>query len=351
MANSSSQPAKTSGFIVGRWYDAFFFIFSPLFALALGVLISQTELGSKTVGLWGQQKGLVYLFTETFTAAHIFIVFFRSHGNTMVFKAHPYRFTLVPIALFATMLVSTWAFVAIAVLAVWWDVYHSGMQTFGLGRIYDRCAGNDPLIGRRLDMVLNTLFYLGPILAGTTLFSHLQHFEKFSAVNSVFFTDLPLYVVVDGNDIAIRNIVLMIGLPFLVYYLMAYRNLAKSGYKVSWQKVALYVATGLCSIYTWGFNSFGQAFFIMNFFHALQYFALVWWSEKKSMTELFRFDEAGGRRLRTLFLFLAISFSYGIFKAVLPADAPRYLLAFALVCSIMHFWWDGFIWSVRKKQI
>ena len=27
------------------------------------------------------------------------------------------------------------------------------------------------------------------------------------------------------------------------------------------------------------------------------------------------------------------------------------LLALTLVVSIMHFWYDGFIWSVRKKQV
>ncbi len=57
------------------------------------------------------------------------------------------------------------------------------------------------------------------------------------------------------------------------------------------------MSTGLVSIYTWGFNTWGEAFFIMNVFHAVQYFGIV------------------------------------------------------LVMSIMHFWYDGFIWSVQKKQV
>jgi hypothetical protein len=156
---------------------------------------------------------------------------------------------------------------------------------------------------------------------------------------------------VSGQLLVIRSLIFLVGIPFLGIYVLAYRRLAINGYKGSWQKVMLLTSTGACSIYTLGFNSFGQAFFIMNFFHALQYFALVWWSEKKSMSQIFRLDETGTRRMRTLFLFLLITFCYGAFKAALPADSPRYLLAFALVCSIMHFWWDGFIWSVRKKQI
>ena len=33
--------------------------------------------------------------------------------------------------------------------------------------------------------------------------------------------------------------------------------------------------TGCVSIYAWGFRSFIDAFWVMNFFHALQYFAIV----------------------------------------------------------------------------
>ncbi|MDF1664460.1 MAG: hypothetical protein P1V97_22035 [Planctomycetota bacterium] len=343
--------SANKGYIVGRVYDNLFFIYSPLIALAIGYVLSISVFSEMTFSIFGQSRNGVYLFTELFTAAHIFIVFFRSHGNQTVFRSHPYRFTIIPIVLFSAMLFSTWVFLITAVVAVWWDVYHSGMQTFGLGRIYDARAGNDPLVGRRLDMMLNTVLYLGPVLAGVSFYSHLQHFEIFSEVNSVFFTELPLDLVIGGKDEIIRTFVFIIGIPFIVLYLFAYRRLSLNGYNVSWQKVTLFAITGFCSVFTWGFNSFGQAFFIMNFFHALQYFAIVWMSEKKTMSELFRLDEAGKYRIRTLFLFLLIAFSYGMFKAALPKDAPRYLLAFALVCSIMHFWWDGFIWSVRKKQI
>ena len=116
------------------------------------------------------------------------------------------------------------------------------------------------------------------------------------------------------------------------------------------QKVVLLVATGFCSIYTWGFNSFGEAFFIMNLFHAVQYFGLVWGSENKSMQKLFRLDGVSGGKLLTLVLFLSMAFGYGYFAQAIDGQV-RSLLAITLVCSIMHFWYDGFVWSVRKRQI
>ena len=41
--------------------------------------------------------------------------------------------------------------------------------------------------------------------------------------------------------------------------------------------------TGAVSLYAWGFNPFGHAFFVMNFFHAWQYFAIVWSTDKKNV--------------------------------------------------------------------
>jgi len=67
--------------------------------------------------------------------------------------------------------------VCTSVLATWWDVYHSSLQTFGLGRIYDMRAGNDALAGRRLDYYFNLLLYAGPILGGSALMAHLVDFE------------------------------------------------------------------------------------------------------------------------------------------------------------------------------
>ena len=47
--------------------------------------------------------------------------------------------------------------VYVSIAATFWDVYHSAMQTFGLGRIYDARTGNNPNKGRRLDAAFNLL--------------------------------------------------------------------------------------------------------------------------------------------------------------------------------------------------
>ncbi len=282
------------------------------------------------------------------TMSHLVIVFFRSHGVAAIFKLYPRRFIWAPIILFTAMALSSWMLVFVFVLAAWWDVYHSSLQTFGLGRIYDSRMGNPSDKGRRLDQVLNLLLYAGPILAGATLADHVVHFYKFEQVGSVFFTVVP--AAAKEYQRYLSWTVLSLGFIFLVYYLYAYQQLAKTGYRVSRQKVYLYAATALCSIYTWGFNSFGQAFFIMNLFHAVQYFAIVWWSENWNMSNLLRVRTFRWGKQATLMLFITLALAYGIWAHTF-AHLSHWGYSVLLTVSILHFWYDGFIWSVSRKQI
>ena len=343
----ATAAAARRGWIVGPFYDSLFFITSPLLALALGLVLAPTQLAVRPLRLFADEGSAAMIFIGSFTMAHLVIVIFRSHANREIFRTHRYRFTIVPIALFLAMTVSPWCQVAIAVLATFWDVYHSSLQTFGLGRIYDRLAGNDPLEGRRLDYLLNLVLYAGPIVAGVSLMAHFNDFYSFRSVGSLLLTRVPGRVEAIHPYLAVG--VISIGVPFILYYLLRYAMMARDGYRVSPQKVLLLGSTALCSIWAWTFNPFGMAFFIMNFFHAFQYFALVWHIEKRNIAGAFRVSRLRHAMPIALVLFLAFAGIYGFLAETVFAQGM--LLSVTLVVSIMHFWWDGFIWSVRKKQV
>jgi hypothetical protein len=347
--DAPAAPARArSSFIVGPLHDGFFFIFSPLWAIALGFWVSHGSFWNTRVEFGEYRHTFANLFIGAFIMAHLVLVFFRSHANQNIFKTHPIRFTIVPIALVTAMTASVWVFVTVLVLTTWWDVYHSALQTFGIGRIYDTRAGNDPQVGRSLDRNLNILLYLGPILAGATLMEHVNDFREFDRVGAMFFTAIPAYA--NANASFFTWLVLLIGIPFLSYYVLAYWILHRGGYHVSWQKVALLVSTGLCSIFAWGFNSFGEAFFIVNFFHALQYFALVWWSEKKNLTAVFHLGGMRWGRQLTFLIFIGLAAVYGVWAETSIGES-QFCLAIVNTVAVMHFWYDGFIWSVRRKQV
>ena len=88
----------------------------------------------------------------------------------------------------------------------------------------------------------------------------------------------------------------------------------------------------------------------MNFFHALQYFGIVWHSEKRDMKRLFRVEGWRWATPVTLGLFVLPAMAYGVWVESIDTDLT-WLWAATLTVSIMHFWYDGFIWSVRRRQV
>ena len=345
---SEAASKLATGHIAGPLYDWVFFIGSPLIALAIGIGISGTPFADDDIELFGNESPLANILIGTFIMAHLGIVFFRSHLNSNVFRQFPVRFTVVPVALFTAMYYSVWVSVIVSVLAVWWDVYHSGMQTFGLCRIYDAKRGDAAEVGRQLDKWLNLLLYAGPILAGATLMDHVEDFEEFEEVGAVFFTSIPAKV--ESNQRYLTWTIFAVGIPFLTFYCWKYWQYYRQGYQVSIQKVALLVFTGVCSIYTWGFNTFGEAFFIMNFFHALQYFAIVWWLEKKNLVSILKLQNSDWGKPLALTLLLVVGFGYG-FWAEMSDGENHAAYCVIMMVAIMHFWYDGFVWSVRRKMV
>jgi len=256
---------------------------------------------------------------------------------------------VVPILLWLAMLGSLWVLVIVSVLATFWDVYHSGLQTFGFGRIYESKRGGDPQTGRRLDYLLNLLLYAGPILAGVTMIDHFEDFSEFSRVRSAFLTSIPAFM--QNHQRYFAWSVIAGGSVFVGYYVLAQWRLYRAGHPISALRVYLYASTGFVSLWAWGFNPWGEAFFIMNAFHAVQYFGIVWAQEKRNMMRIFGVSRVPwlGKPI-ALFLFAGLGLGYGYFAESVDTNI-RPLWALTLVVSIMHFWYDGFIWSVRRKQV
>jgi hypothetical protein len=342
------MPVMRGPYIAGPIYDTVMFIGAPLLALALGIAVAGTPLADEEFEVWGNEGTTTSIFIGSFIMAHLGLVAVRSHLNHQVFVRHRVRFIAVPLLLLALLCASDWMLVTAIVLTVWWDVVHSSLQTFGLGRIYDARRGNPPELGRRLDLGLNLLLYMGPILAGATLIDHLMPFEVFEQVGTAAFRELPLHAEAYRPTLAVG--LLLGGGLYLVIYVLGYLRLHRQGYRVSPQKVALLASTGLCSIYTWGFNSFGEAFFIMNFFHAWQYFGLVWWSERGNLRRRLRLHDVRWGGVAALLAMVLIAGTYGVWAEFVSSD-QRFALSVTLVVSLMHFWYDGFIWSVRRQEV
>ncbi len=358
MASGTAVPVKepsNSGFIIGPVYDSMLIIGCPLFTLLLSAALFSLPESAFLFPIREEKLDLRFVFIAAFTTAHLFLVFFRSHANANIFREYPLRFTVVPLVLLLACGLSVWVAGLVGVIVIWWDVYHSSLQTFGFGRIYDAKRKNNPVAGRRLDYWMNLMLYTGPVLAGVHFINHIRLSQaplQFLATDDSLVSDLLLRKAPDfltTHQGYLAAVVLSIAVPFLIYYLYSYYLLQQQGYQISWQKVWLLTITGAVSIYVWGFRSFVDAFWIMNFFHALQYFAIVWFMEHKNITRLFRLQNFSFGKFMALVWTVTICFLFGLWAGYYATGA--WMTSVVLTTSILHFWYDGFIWSVKKKLV
>lgn len=279
------------------------------------------------------------------TFAHLIAVAPRAYLNREVFEANRLRLTVVPLLLIAALSFSPALLVIGGVLAVFWDVHHSAMQTFGLGRIYDMKGGNGALVLRRADLRLNWALYVGPIAAGASLMDHLVSLEGLGEVGWMTLAVLPS--VAQSHLTGIAEAAILAWLAILGGAAWDYRTAIRQGYRLPVQKAALLGATGFVSIAAWGLATPIVAFAIINLFHAVQYFALVWLKEGARMKAAS--GRLGALRWGALALFLGLCAAFG-FAYHYGRELSWFAGAF-IACSLLHFWYDSFVWSVRKKQV
>lgn len=329
-------------YLVSARYDWAFFLAPPALALVVGVALAGTPATLEVAAIGDSPAGLGLAIL---IHAHLVAVVFRSHANPTIFARHRARFVVVPLVLFLALLASDWIALVATVVATFWDVWHSGAQTFGFARIYDRNAGVPTERDRKLDFAMSQLLYVGPVIAGATLVDHLAELELFAEYPdpvSQALAHVPSEALARRPILAV-GIGLAIAAVVLLYLGVAWRR-HRRGEPVSVLKLWLVLSTGACSIVAWGFNTWGEAFFVMNLFHAVQYLALVWWSEGR------RLARGRLRREGALAVFFGGTLTYGIFAATV--DAERHALwSLTIVVSLMHFWYDAFVWSVRRGDV
>ena len=338
---SLSDPARAIG---GPRFDLLFFWGSPVLA---SILVWAWVLAARAMPQaagQGAVEALVYA-VAVLTFAHLIAVVPRAYLNRDVFAANRNRLVFVPLLLVPALLLSPALLVCAAVLAMLWDVHHSAMQTFGLGRIYDMKAGNGPNVLRSTDLRLNWALYVGPIAAGASLLVHARKFTSFSQLDWTLLASSP--GIVESHVEAIRWAAIAAWAVTLAWAVRDYRAAAAAGYRMPAHKAALLVSTGAVSILAWGFAPPFMAFAIINLFHAVQYFALVWLKEGERMSGVL--SQGGKVRRLALPAFLLSCGGFGILYAAI--DEKSLLIAPFIACSLLHFWFDSFVWSVRKKQV
>jgi len=336
-------------YIASPAFDWIFFLLSPVLILVLAEAVSGFAWPFDRTHALGDVDTRAAFCVGVFSTAHLIAGYFRSHANGEIFAQHRFRFLAVPPLLLGALVVSEWALVCAFVVAAVWDIWHTALQNFGLGRIYDARLGNPPEQGRQLDIWLHLLVYVGPLLAGPSLYRSVRDVERFSALG----WDAPVqwleaFVAIQPWMTAV---ILGGGALFLVHYVLSYARLVRGGYRVSRQKMVMLVSIAATSIFAWSVLPPLEAMVITTTYHAFQYFGIVWWTEKRSIRRTLGLSRIGVTGGLAFALWMAVL----ILAAMATETGSRSTLhaawAFGLVVALMHFWYDGFIWSVRRREV
>jgi hypothetical protein len=338
------------GFLVGPAYDGFFFVGAPVVAVALGALVARGS--GDVVSEYGFDATVQALALRTLIHAHLVIVFARSHLNPAVFARFPRRFVVAPVVLTTALLLSTTLQAIAMAVVIAWDVVHSSLQTFGLARLYERRVHHDPAHGRNVDLALCHALYIGTFLAGP-LYGLVVH-TALGPLVAVAPTCGPAVAAIAAAAPGVRVVALVASAVALgawgVHELRARRRRTPR----SAPKLALLGTTALACVVGWGLDTFGQALFIVNVFHAVQYFGLVAHRERASLAQRLGLPTRHG----TAFVLVTLALVGGLYgfwfgaaaNLWLPAGAARTaVLVVVNVVALLHFWYDGFLWRVRDE--
>jgi hypothetical protein len=320
---------------------------SPLWALLLTHSFLALPFVNDDVTI-GEPTTILAFVMGSITFAHLLPVFVRSHINPTIRRTFRFRLFVVPPLLVGLLTVWPAAFVVAGVVAAFWDPYHTAQQNFGLGRIYDSRAGVVDNRARRADRMISHALYLGPILAGPSLMDHLGELESLNDVNWTILARTPSAATPWVGTI--RVIVISVMAIGVGAYLLHARRLSRLGVTPSTHKVVLVVSSAVIQIAAWGFTSPLAAFMIVNLYHAVQYFALVWHLEGRKTAGWVGIRNA---RLTTPIGVFAVFLVPAAFGAAVSGivTGSAFVNAAFLSVSLLHFWMDGFIWSVRAKAV
>jgi hypothetical protein len=347
--SAGSLPANRL-WILDPWRDLLLFVLPPIWILPLMALI-KVRVDVQTLGLWVLALGGL---------GHHLPGWIRAYSDPGLRREHPLRLTLGPAVILGTCV--AFAFMDLGAMTFIygaWSTWHGATQTHGFHRIYDAKAGAVSPLAARLDFALCLAWFGAAVLHSpgklVALLGHYYHaggpllpVEALASLRWAWDAGTALVTL----GFAVHT--------WRQYRVRAPRNpvklLAMASSIGFWWGCLTLVDEMLYGVLLW------------EIFHDVQYNALIWVQGRKRVEE----GLAEGRLERLLFrpgagrilLYAGLTFLYGAAGLFLHYDLAHVadphtaresfstlLSRVAVVSALIHFYFDGFIWRVRKERL
>ena len=334
---SASRPKL---WILDSWRDLILYVGTPLLLVPVFALAQAR---------WSPQD--IYLFVAAFGAmGHHLPGMIRAYGDRALFERFKWRFVLAPLFLLAVCTAFFWwDLKGILLVVFFWGVWHGLMQTYGFCRIYDAKTGTFDTLTRRLDFAMCVIWFatavaLSPYRLSDTLDTYYMCGGPF----------IPPSVVQLGQGLILLLAVAVSGL-FVAHFC----RLWIIGKRPNPVKVALLITS---IAFWWYCNNLvanilvGIALF--EVFHDVQYLSLVWIYNRNRVEKdsniagFMRFVFRRSGSLMGLYVGLVLAYgSVSYINAHIGMDTIKRILTGVVTAStLLHFYYDGFIWKVRERS-
>ena len=323
--------------------DLLLFVSTPLLVVPLVLLIQSPWIGVEVATI----SVIVSAFGGM---GHHFPGMIRAYGDRDLFRRFRMRFILAPLFLLTVCIpLSLYHLNAMLLILSVWGCWHALMQVYGFVRIYDAKVGCTSATTAYWDWLMCLSWF-----STAQVFSN----GKMSRLLEYWYTSggpliPPTYVHV------FRGSCLAISVAVLIGFLVNHAIQTSRGPRPNPVKLLMLMS----GIGFWWFAMvivediiLGIALF--EIFHDIQYLAIVWLYNSRranSNPDIGAFMRFVFRRsYGMLMLYVGLVFAYGMIAIVSNSIHQRsfhdLMRGFVWASTILHFYYDGFIWKVRDSS-
>ncbi len=334
MKESAAPPS--SPFLLDARRDLGLLVAAPLWIAPL-LYFAASGVGDRAVNEWVMSLGAI---------GHHLPGMLRAYGDRALWMRFRTRFVVAPLVLVAMSVgFSASGLHGIVLIAFLWGVWHGMMQTYGFARIYGARAGAGDRETARHDLALLAAWFAAGVVFSPLRMVFLLEFAGQCGV------PLPSVAGLEAFRWAVGGAVLIATAAWLVHW----ARRARSGRPAGEVRLLL-LAT---SIAFWWFANvrvrhplLGMPLF--EFFHDVQYLAIVWVFNRRRTQGAGSEMSAAMRRLFApskvaVGAYVVAVAAYGAIGLWKPAGGlGEGLTGLLAASSLLHFYYDGFIWKVRE---
>ncbi len=365
-ASVRALPARTAGsWILGPSRDLLFIVAAPVLVLVLATALFGWQGAARATSL-------ILVTHVVMTVAHHLPTFIRIYGDVELFRRHRWTFLLAPVIPFLGALSALTYLNArgdpvenvlyLFLLLTLWDPWHFLMQHYGFTRLYDRGGNAPPPLAARMDLVLSIgCFVAIMLLCGDWLPDLLEDLYRVAG--------LPLILALpDALPQALARAGLTLGGVSIAAYAGYLVYCRHKGWRISRIKLALCLSFFAVMYLAYTPNAWIQAlapgwsfkvgFAVVGIVHMTQYLAIVWHYNRNLARRPGRarggvFARAfarGGLAIALVYTVLCLGYGAVLSGQHASRGWMTLLLALGFTSTLLHYYFDGFIWKLRHRQ-